>query len=56
MATPAWVRKRTQHERAETTAIRAELLIQAAERAKHEEDEAAEPWTPRRGMSFASET
>lgn len=55
MATPAWVRKSRQRQHAETTAIRAELLIQAHERVEQEEEKAAEQWTPRRGMSFASE-
>lgn len=56
MATPAWVRKRRQRQHAETTAIRAELFIQSLERVEQEETKAAEQWTPRRGMSFASET
>lgn len=55
MSTPAWVRKRKQQQHAETTAIRAELTIQSLERVEQEEENAAEQWTPRRGMSFASE-
>ncbi|GAA3947966.1 hypothetical protein [Microbacterium soli] len=55
MATPAWVRKRRQRERAETAIGRAELHLQALERIEKEDAEAAKEWTPRRGMSFASE-
>lgn len=55
MATPGWIRKRRQREHAEARVIRAELHLQALERVEKEEAETAKDWTPRRGMSFASE-
>lgn len=55
MATPAWVRKHHQRERASIAAGRAELHLQALERIAEEETAAAQEWTPRRGMAFASE-
>lgn len=55
MATPAWVRKHQQRERASITAGRAELHLQALERVERDQAETAAEWTPRRGMSFASE-
>lgn len=55
MATPAWVRARRRVEHATTALIRADQREQALTRVKvqHEREE---PWTPRRGMGFASET
>lgn len=55
MATPAWVRHHRQREHATIRAGRAELRLQAFERVEQEQAEAAKEWTPRRGMSFASE-
>ena len=55
MATPAWVRKNHQRERPAIAAGRAELHLQALERVQQDEAKTAEEWTPRRGMSFASE-
>lgn len=55
MATPAWVRRHHQRERATIAAGRAELHIQALERIDEDEAKAVEQWTPRRGMSFASD-
>lgn len=55
MNTPGWVRRRRRLEHAETTAIRAELHVQALERITVEDDDPVEEWIPRRGMQFASE-
>jgi len=55
MAIPGWVRKRRHREAAEARIARAELHLQALERVEKDESEAAKAWTPRRGMSFASE-
>jgi hypothetical protein len=55
MATPSWVRHHRARERASLRAGRAELVIQSLERVEQEQAEAAKDWTPRRGMSFASE-
>lgn len=55
MATPGWVRRRRQQRAAEDTVARTELHLQALERNEKDEAEAAKHWTPRRGMSFASE-
>lgn len=52
---PAWARRRRQREAAETRIARTELHLQALERVEKDEAEAAKDWTPRRGMSFASE-
>lgn len=55
MATPGWVRKHRQRDHAITTAGRAELHLQALERVEVENERESKNWTPRRGMSFASE-
>lgn len=55
MATPAWVRRhRTARHHAVTLAF-TELALQAEHRVEIEREEADLEWTPRRGMSFASE-
>lgn len=55
MATPAWVRRhRTEQHQAITIALN-ELTLQAADRVQIEHDETDLDWTPRRGMTFASD-
>lgn len=55
MATPAWVRRhRTERHHTVTLAL-TELTLQAEDRIEIEHDTADLDWTPRRGMSFASE-
>lgn len=53
--TPRWVREHRRTVADEHRLIRADQVQQAVERVRITEQETARDWTPRRGMTFASE-
>ncbi len=53
MATPAWVRQHRRHQRDLRTVAILELNHQAEQRVETEREH--DQWTPRQGMTFASE-